>query len=198
MDIDLTKLKGKYVYLRLLRPEDRETIRPMAKDERIWEFTRGLMINDSFDEQFNRYFDLALDNNALHGQQAFVVHETGSDSIIGMTRIYEFNPKDKKAAIGYTWYIPAVWTKVYNKECKLLLFQYLFETLRFNRVELHVAHQNIRSQKAVEKVGGVKEGVLRKHGYRPDGSLRDTVIFSIIDDEWPQKKENLLHLIAKS
>ncbi|MBD0296659.1 MAG: GNAT family N-acetyltransferase, partial [Flavisolibacter sp.] len=94
------------------------------------------------------------------------------------------------------WYIPEVWSKVYNKECKLLLLQYAFETLSFNRVEFHVAHQNIRSQRAVEKIGGVKEGVLRKHGYRADGSLRNTVIYSIINDEWPQKKDHLLGLIA--
>jgi N-acetyltransferase len=197
MEIDITKLKGKHVYLRLLQPTDRETIRPMAKDDRIWEFTKGLMINDTYDEQFDRYFDLALDEKGLGGQQAFIIHDKATDAIIGMTRIYEYNPKDKKAAIGYTWYTPAVWTKVYNKECKLLLFQYLFETLQFNRVELHVAGQNVRSQKAVEKVGGVKEGVLRKHGYRPDGSLRDTVMFSIIDDEWPGKKEKLLQLIKE-
>ncbi|HZI54244.1 MAG TPA: GNAT family protein, partial [Chitinophagaceae bacterium] len=60
-----------------------------------------------------------------------------------------------------------------------------------------VAHQNIRSQKAVEKIGGVKEGILRKHGYRPDGSIKHTVVYSIIDDEWPGIKEKLLRLIAE-
>ena len=66
------------------------------------------------------------------------------------------------------------------------------------RAELRVAHQNIRSQKAVEKIGGVKEGVLRKHGYRNDGSIRHDVIYSIIDDEWTSVKENLFQLIADS
>lgn len=197
MEIDLTKLAGKHVYLRLLQANDRETIRPMAKDERIWEFTKGLMINDTYDEQFDRYFDMALDPKALNGQQAFVIHDAKDNAILGMTRLYEFNPKDKRAAIGYTWYVPAVWGKVHNKECKLLLFQYLFEHLQFNRAELHVAHQNVRSQKAVEKIGGVREGVLRKYGYRPDGAIRDTVVFSIIDDEWPAKKEKLLQLMLE-
>jgi RimJ/RimL family protein N-acetyltransferase len=76
--------------------------------------------------------------------------------------------------------------------------QYAFEEMRLHRVQFKVAHQNIRSQKAVEKIGGVKEGVLRKHGYRMDGTLRDAVIFSIIDDEWPEKKEKLLRLVLKS
>jgi RimJ/RimL family protein N-acetyltransferase len=100
--------------------------------------------------------------------------------------------------IGYTWYIPSVWGKVFNKECKLLLLQYIFEALHFNRAELRAVHQNIRSQKAIEKIGGVKEGVLRKHGYRNDGSIKHTIIFSIIDDEWPGAKEKLLQLIAAS
>ncbi|HEY2722183.1 MAG TPA: GNAT family protein, partial [Chitinophagaceae bacterium] len=103
----------------------------------------------------------------------------------------------KTATIGYTWYVPSVWGKVYNKECNLLMLGYVFEELHFNRVELRVAHQNVRSQKAVEKIGGVKEGILRKHGYRNDGSPTHTVIYSIIDDEWPQTKEKLLTLIAE-
>jgi len=113
-----------------------------------------------------------------------------------MTRFYEINQKDKRAAIGYTWYTPAVWGQAHNKECKLLLLQYLFEEAGFCRAEFHVAHQNIRSQKAVQKIGGVKEGELRKHGFRNDGSVRNTVVFSIIDDEWPAKKENLRRLIT--
>jgi RimJ/RimL family protein N-acetyltransferase len=88
-----------------------------------------------------------------------------------------------------------VWGKVHNKECKLLVLQYAFETLGFQRAEFEVAHRNVRSQKAVEKIGGVREGVLRKHGVQADGSVRDTVVFSIIDEEWPEKKATLLQLV---
>ena len=134
----------------------------------------------------------------MGGQQSFVIRQVKDDAVIGMTRLYEISEKDKLATIGYTWYIPSVWGGVHNKECKLLLLQYIFESLQFNRAELRVAHQNIRSQKAVEKIGGIKEGVLRKHGYRNDGSLKNTVIYSIIDDEWPVAKEKLVQLIAES
>ena len=198
MDIDLSKLKGKYIYLELLQPNNKETLRDLAKDERIWEGNRGFILNETFDDQFDNYFATALDNNAMGGQQAFVMHKVSDDSIIGMTRFLNIDKKEKRLEIGYTWYIPAVWGKVYNKECKLLLLQYTFEELYFNRAQFNVAGQNIRSQKAVEKIGGEKEGVLRKHGYRNDGSLRDTVIFSIINDEWPVKKEKLLHLIFEN
>ena len=91
--------------------------------------------------------------------------------------------------------MPEVWGGVENKECKLLLLQYAFEILNFQRVQFDVAHQNIRSQKAVVKIGGTKEAVLRKHGLHADGTVRDTVVFSIIDDEWPEKKTALLQLI---
>ncbi len=197
MTIDISELKGKHVYLELLLPDHQEIIRQLASDERIWEFNRLLLIDNNYDVMYDEYFKTSLDKKAGE-QQSFVIRQVMDKTIIGMTRLYEINKKEKTAVIGYTWYIPSVWGKVHNKECKLLLLQYIFETLQFNRAEFRVAHQNIRSQKAVEKIGGIKEGVLRKHGYRNDGSIRHTVIFSIIDDEWPDTKEKLLQLIAES
>ncbi len=196
MDIDISKLKGKHVTLELLSPGHKETLRQLAKDERIWEGNRGFQVNESFDEQFDRYFSTAIDNRAMGNQQAFTICSTATREIMGMTRLLNIDEKEKRLEIGYTWYVPAVWGKVYNKECKLLLLQYTFEELGFNRAQFNVAGQNIRSQKAVEKIGGIKEGVLRKHGYRNDGSPKDTVIFSIINDEWNVKKENLIRLIS--
>ncbi len=198
MTIDTSQLEGKHVYLELLSPGHREIIRPIARDERIWEFNKMLLVDERFDKMYDEYFDTAMNKEAMGGQHSFVIRSTRDQSIIGMTRLYEINHKDKSATIGYTWYIPSVWGKVHNKECKLLLLQFIFEQLKFMRAELRVAHQNIRSQKAVEKIGGVKEGVLRKHGYRNDGSIRHDVIYSIIDDEWESVKENLLQLIADS
>jgi RimJ/RimL family protein N-acetyltransferase len=193
----LPLLRGKYVYLRFATEADRETMRPLAKDERLWEFTKTLLINDTYDQQFDEYYDQALATVNDHGQ-AFIICQTGDDKVLGMTRIHNVVIKDKGAEIGHTWYIPEVWGLVHNKECKLLLLQFLFETVGFYRVQFRIAHQNIRSQKAVEKIGGVREGVLRKHTIRNDGSRRDTVIYSIIDDEWPEKKQKLMQLIAAS
>ncbi|ANE53466.1 hypothetical protein SY85_12660 [Flavisolibacter tropicus] len=195
LPIDITRLKGTHIYLELLRPDHIEVLKELARDERLWEFTKTLLINDTYNEQFQTYITTALDPTAVEGQQAFVIRATADDSIIGMTRYYAITPKDKRLAIGYTWYIPAVWGGPHNKECKLLLLQYAFEIVGFQRVEFHIAHQNVRSQKAVEKIGGVKEGVLRKYAIRPDGSIRDTVIYSIIDEEWPEKKQRLLDMV---
>ena len=196
MEIDYSKLRGKWVYLEEMKEQHREPLRQLAKDERIWEFTKGILL-DRYDEMFDAYCDLALDKNAQLGQESFIIRQSSDDAIIGMTRFYQIIPKDKKLMIGYTWYLPVVWGKLHNKECKLLLLQYVFDIMKFNRVEFQVAGQNVRSQKAVEKIGGIKEGVQRKAGYRGDGSIRDTVIFGIIDDEWPQTKEKLLQMLAE-
>lgn len=195
MQIDTSNLKGEYVYLEHLHPDHISILKELAKNPRIWEFTKTLLINDTYEDQFEKYIASALDENFTCGQRSFVIHETETKNIIGMTRFYKLEPSHKRVSIGYTWYVPEVWGKVYNKECKLLLLQYCFETLGFQRVEFEVAHQNLRSQKAVEKIGGTREGLLRKHGIQADGSSRNTCVFSIIDEEWPGKKEKLLQLI---
>jgi N-acetyltransferase len=191
---DLDLLRGQAIYLEPIGEQHREALRPLAKDERLWEFTKTLLIDATYDEQFNQYFDEAMATASLGGQ-GFIIRATCDDSLIGMTRFHSVDRPNKALSIGYTWYIPAVWGKVHNKECKLLMLQYVFENLHFNRAEFRVAHQNIRSQKAVEKIGGVREGILRKNGYRNDGKIRHTVIFSIIDEEWAATKEGLLRLV---
>ena len=196
MQIDSSKLRGEYVYLEILQQEHIPLIKPLIKDERIWEYTKTLLIDDTFDEQFDRYISAALDPRFSGLQVSFVMRDAKTADVMGMTRYYRIEPSHKRLSIGYTWYIPVYWGKVHNKECKLLLLQYAFEVLQYQRVEFEVAHQNIRSQKAVEKIGAVKEAVLRKHGLHADGTVRDTVVFSIIDDEWPATKDRLLARIS--
>jgi N-acetyltransferase len=192
---ELSLLKGRHVWLEFLSETHRDIIRPLARDERIWEYTKTLLITDTFDRQFDKYFNEAL-ATAADGGRAFAIISAGDRRVIGMTRVYDVDWKVRKLTIGHTWYIPAVWGKVHNKECKLLLLRYIFGQLGFVRAEFKVASQNIRSQKAVAKIGGVKEAVLRKHSLRNDGTPSDTVIFSILDEEWPGKKEKLVQMIA--
>lgn len=195
MQIDVSKLAGQFVYLELLTPDHLPLIKPLIKNEQIWQYTKTLLINETFDEQFDNYMGAALDSRFTGLQVSFVMRDAVTQEVMGMTRYYKIEPSHKRLSIGYTWYVPKYWGQVHNKECKLLLLQYAFEHLRYQRVEFEVAHQNIRSQKAVAKIGGIKEAVLRKHGLHADGTVRDTVVFSIIDDEWPHTKKNLLQLI---
>lgn len=197
MEIDFSLLNGTFVKLEALQESHIETLRGLARDSRLWEYTKTLLINDSYDEQFDRYIANAFNPDFGGLQISFLIRDAATHEVMGMTRYYKLDPAHKRVSIGYTWYTPAYWGRMHNKECKLLLLQYAFETLGFQRVEFEVAHQNLRSQRAVAKIGGVKEGVLRKHGLMADGTVRDTVVFSIIDDEWPQKKEALLALIEK-
>jgi RimJ/RimL family protein N-acetyltransferase len=195
MYIDTAKLHGQHIYLETLTAQHIPVLKELAKDERLWEYTKTLLVNDTFDQQFEQYISAALDDRSTGGQHSFVIRDSASGQVTGMTRYYRIEPAHKRLSIGYTWYKPEVWGGVQNKECKLLLLQYAFETLGYQRVEFEVAHQNIRSQKAVQKIGGVKEAVLRKHGLHADGTIRDTVVFSIIDDEWPDVKEKLQAMI---
>lgn len=195
MQIDISKLKGHFVYLELLQPEHVPQLKTLARDERLWEYTKTLLVNETFDKQFDNYINAAFDPRFTGLQASFVIHDAQTGEIMGMTRYYKIEPAHKRVSIGYTWYIPKYWGKVHNKECKLLLLQYAFEELGYQRVEFEVAHQNIRSQKAVLKIGAIKEAVLRKHGLHADGTVRDTVVFSVVDDEWPDTKKHLLRLV---
>lgn len=193
-EADLSLLRGINVYLVKLNEVHREALRPLAKDERIWEYTKTLLLTDTYNEQFDLYFNQALATAGPEGQ-GFAICTSADDGFIGMTRIYEVDQKVEKGLIGHTWYCPAVWGKIYNKECKLLLLTYLFETKKLKRVALTVAGQNIRSQKAVQKIGATREGILRRFALRNDGSPTDTHIFSILADEWwSGKKANLQQL----
>jgi len=127
---------------------------------------------------------------ALQGHQAglmlpFAVREKSSGEIVGTTRFYDSIPDPRRIAIGYTWYAKR-WQKSHlNTACKRLLLQHAFETLGCVAVEFHTDHRNLDSQRAIERLGARREGVLRQHKRRPDGTLRDTVCFSVIDSEWP-------------
>lgn len=198
MQTDLSLLQGGFVRLEALNESHVEILRALARDSRLWEFTKTLLVNDTYDAQFDKYIATALNPNAFIMQRSFVMRDAQTDEIMGMTRYYKIEPEHKRLSIGWTWYVPKYWGRVHNKECKLLLMQYAFETLGFRRVEFEVAHQNIRSQKAVEKIGGIREGLLRKHSLQTDGSVRHTAVFSVIDDEWPETKGRLLQLIDEA
>ncbi|RYZ22509.1 MAG: N-acetyltransferase [Chitinophagaceae bacterium] len=194
ISIDLTQLQGRHVRLELLEESHVPELRALARNPRIWEYTKTLLVNDSYDAQFDRYIATAFDPRNTGMQVSFVLRDAVNGNIMGMTRYYRIEPSMKRLAIGYTWYVPEYWGQVHNKECKFLLLRYAFEVLGYQRVEFEVAHQNERSQKAVKKIGGVQEAVLRKHGLHADGTIRHTVVFSIIDDEWEATKAKLLSM----
>jgi N-acetyltransferase len=114
-----------------------------------------------------------------------------SGRAIGSTRFGDISPADGRLEIGWTWIAPSHQRTAANTEAKLLQLTYAFEQLGATRVALKTDARNERSQRAIERLGGVREGVLRRHLRLPDGYIRDTVYYSILDDEWPSVKERL-------
>jgi RimJ/RimL family protein N-acetyltransferase len=127
----------------------------------------------------------ALAARARGDRLPYAQFDVASGDFIGSTSYYEINPTSRALAIGHTWLGRQWWGSGHNAESKLLLLTHAFETLGAVRVAWHTDIKNERSQAAIERLGARKEGVLRKHRLRRDGSWRDTVQYSMTDDDWP-------------
>ena len=125
----------------------------------------------------------------------FVAIQLESGRVAGATRYMNIMPNDRGLEIGGTWYGPEFQRTVVNTECKYLLLSHAFETLGCIRVQLKTDLRNERSQKAIERIGAVKEGVLRNHMILPDGHYRHSVYYSILDTEWPEVKRRIEGMI---
>ncbi len=131
------------------------------------------------------------------GDLPFVAVHLASGRVAGATRFLNVVPKDRGLEIGGTWYGPEFQRTAVNTECKYLLLRHAFETLGAIRVQLKTDSRNVRSQKAIERIGGVKEGVLRNHMILPDGYIRHSVFYSIVDSEWPAVKTKLEAMLSR-
>jgi N-acetyltransferase len=119
--------------------------------------------------------------------------ELGAEgTVVGTTSLGDVDLANERVHLGWTGYAPAVWGTAVNPSCKFLLLQHAFEDCGFNRVKIQTGLVNTRSQAAIAKLGATREGVLRRHIKQPDGTWRDTVVFSILADEWPDVRKGLL------
>nr|WP_246869497.1 GNAT family protein [Priestia megaterium] len=128
----------------------------------------------------------------------FIVKDKLIGQVIGTTQICGIDKVNRNVEIGWTWLSPKVWRTKVNTECKFLLLKYCFEELKVNRVQFSVSGDNLRSQKAVERIGATKEGTFRKHRVKADGTIQDNIFYSIINDEWESVKERLIYLLEKA
>jgi RimJ/RimL family protein N-acetyltransferase len=175
------------VRLEPLAEGHRDGLARAAGDPRIW----AHMPLDASGGGFTSWFDRSLEL-ALTGREAvWAVRTLGDDALVGSTRYLAIEPDHRRLEIGHTWYEPGRWGGAVNPACKLALLRYAFETLGCNRVEFKTDNRNLHSQTAIAKLGAVREGVFRAHMVRPDGSLRDSVYFSIVRDEWPAVRGRL-------
>src|SRR5476649_147988 len=186
MSLEKITLEGRFVRLEPLEERHRELIRPAAQHPEIFTVTTSAL-----GPLFDPYIDNALKRTASGHELAFVVFRKAEARYVGMTRYLNVEVAHRKLEIGSTWYEPSVWAGAVNPECKLLLMRHAFETLKFNRVEYKTDLRNTRSQAAIRKLGARQEGVFRKHMIMADGHVRDSVFFSVIDEEWPAVKTGL-------
>jgi RimJ/RimL family protein N-acetyltransferase len=127
----------------------------------------------------------------------FAIVEQSTGQAVGETRYHNISHPDRNLEIGWTWLTPRVQRTGVNTEAKFLLLRHAFETLGTVRVQFRTHHLNVRSQQALERLGAVREGVLRRHMAMPDGSFRDSVYFSVVDGEWPDVRARIEHLMRR-
>lgn len=180
-------LKGHRIQLEPLATSHRDELYALAQDESIWTYNSS----KAYGDRFNQWFEKALTSFKEGQHLPFAVRRLSDQMLVGSTRYYDINPANRRLTIGYTWYIPEVWGSHVNPECKYLLLKNAFEELHFNRVEFVTDARNLRSRAAIIKIGATEEGLLRQHMLLEDGTLRDTVVFSITQSEWPAIKSNL-------
>lgn len=185
-------LEGEKVKIAPLQNEHFEALKVIAKNKNIWEH---LPIDGTDETILISSLKTAILKRAYGEQYPFVIFDKATNKVIGSTRFFEIFQEHKKLEIGWTWYDPEYWGKGHNIEVKLLLLTYCFEQLQLNRVQLKTRTTNLRSMKAIQKIGATQEGVLRKDRIQLNGEVRDTVMYSIINDEWEVIKAHLQDLL---
>src|SRR5512143_3140411 len=189
MEVKPVIIQGKSVRLEPMTKEHAPGLAEIGAGQPFWDFMLYGNIN-TVDDMRNWVLDIL--SRAEKGTDVpFVVIHLASGRVAGATRYMNIMPKDRGLEIGGTWYGLDFQRTPVNTECKYLLLHHAFETLGCIRVQLKTDLLNERSQKAIERIGAKKEGVLRNHMILPDGRIRHSVFYSILDTEWPEVK-NLL------
>jgi RimJ/RimL family protein N-acetyltransferase len=166
-----------------------------ASDGRLWELWFTSVPEP---EQTHAYISGALAGQQAGSMLTWAVRELASGAIVGSTRFHDIVAAADRVEIGYTWYARRVQRTRVNTACKLLLFGHAFETLQCKVVGLRTDNFNFRSQRAIEALGAKKDGVIRHHWPRRDGTVRDTVMYSVLAAEWPDVKRHLETRLKKN
>jgi len=180
-------LEGDFVVLEPLQRDHVTALAAAVTDGEAWKLW---FANVPSPEQMQSYVEQAI-AASQNGDIAYAVRSKATGQVVGTTRYYQVDAKHKRAMIGFTWYAASVRRTAINTECKLLLLQNLFEKYGAIAAEFRTHFFNQPSRAAIERLGAKMDGILRHHQIMPDGSLRDTVVYSIIAAEWPAVKANL-------
>jgi N-acetyltransferase len=186
-----TRLTGSWVELTPTSQHDAHELRHAIDHDHVWAHLAGGPLTD--DHTARHWITDVLDRGWFPWTVRLLrdVGERQSGHVVGWTSYLEIAPKDARLEIGNTAYDPGVWGSVVNPECKLLLLGYAFDELHMGRVQLKTDIRNERSQRAIARLGATYEGVLRRYQRRADGTVRDTVMFSVTAEEWPRVRQGL-------
>lgn len=184
-------LEGEFVRLSRVTDESARELQVVLDDDEVWRHAAWRAADA--DEMARNLGEVAERNGRFPWvvtlTQRLGEHHAGD--IVGSTSFFDASIPDERLEIGYTAYARWAWGSVVNPECKLLLMGWAFEVADAGRVQLKTDLRNIRSQEAIARLGAVREGVLRRHQRRQDGSIRDSVMFSVIREEWPAVRAGL-------
>src|SRR4051812_19743076 len=183
-------LRGQYATLEPLELQHHDALQAAAADGELW---RLWYTTVPAPETTRAYIETALDMRERLGAMPFVVRQTGDGAVVGSSRYFNVDEQNQRLEIGHTWYARRVQRTAINTECKLLLLTHAFEQLKAIAVEFRTHWFNHASRAAIARLGAKQDGVLRNHQRLADGSRRDTVVFSIIDGEWPAVRQHLAH-----
>jgi len=187
-------LSGRGVELVPLGLEHEAGLRAAAADGELWKL-RVTSVPEP--DQTRAYIETALAGRDTDARFAFAVLDQASGIVLGSSSYHDILSAVKRVEIGYTWYAARCQRTHINTTCKLLLLTHAFETLGCNVVGWRTDNFNHASQRAIERLGARKDGVIRGHGLRRDGTIRDTVMYSLRSGEWPEVKAQLLYLLDK-
>jgi RimJ/RimL family protein N-acetyltransferase len=188
--VEPVTLRGTHVMLEPLAREHEAGLKDAAADGELWHlwYTSVPTPDKTLD-----WIDAALAMRENLGAMPFVVREPSSGDIVGSTRYFNVDPLHRRLEIGHTWYAKRVQRTALNTEAKLLLLTHAFEKLNAIAVEFRTHFMNHQSRAAIARLGAKQDGILRNHQVGKDGAYRDTVVFSIIQSEWPAVRIHLKH-----
>lgn len=190
----VTLTGGQWVVLEPLVPGHTAELVEAARDGQLWKLWYTAVAGP---DAMADYLRDALKMRDELGALPFVVRRKSDLKIVGSTRLFNVDAKNRRLEIGHTWYSRSMQRSGLNTEAKLLLLQHAFEALRCIAVEFRTHWFNFESRAAIARLGAKQDGVLRSHQVSPDGTLRDTVVFSILASEWPTVKTHLMHQLTK-
>jgi RimJ/RimL family protein N-acetyltransferase len=187
-------LEANGIRLEPLSKEHREGLDKAAADGKLWEL---FFTSVPAPGETDKYIDTALEGQKAGHMLPWVVREAKTGELLGSTRYHDIIAVADRVEIGYTWYAQRCQRTHVNTTCKLLLLSFGFEQLNCKVIGLRTDNFNFRSQRAIEALGAKKDGVIRHHWPRRDGSIRDTVMYSILAAEWPDVKRHLQYRLKR-